>query len=287
MSPSVSALPANGTWALWKSQTLSIVWMELKKNFVTKRGFWIYLLAAAPPVIVWMHSLITMRHAPNHDLPKDVMILAGLFQFFLLRPCVFFGCLGIFTYLFRGEFVERSLHYYFLAPARREVLLIAKFIAGAVTAICFFGGSVILTFVGMYAHYPQFQVREWFFNGPGLSHFTAYVGITILACLGWGSIFIWMGIRFRNPILPAILFLGWESLNVLMPRYLRRTSVLHYLQSLNPVQVEASGPGAMFGTTAEPEKAIVAILGILAFTAVMIFLSIRQLKRTEISYSTD
>ena len=34
------------------------------------------------------------------------------------------------TRLIRGEMMERSLHYYLLAPVRREMLLLGKFIAG-------------------------------------------------------------------------------------------------------------------------------------------------------------
>lgn len=290
MSAASAAIPANGSWTLWRSQTASIVWMELKRNFITKRGFWIYLLAAAPAVIVWLHSIVTMQRGGarlGHDLAKDTTILAILFQVFFLRPGVFFGCVGIFTYLFRGEFVERSLHYYFLAPVRREVLVVAKFIAGAITAITFFGLSIALTFAGMYAHFPQFQVSEYVWNGPGLGHLGAYLGITALACLAWGSVFQYLGIRYRNPIVPAVVFLTWESCHVFFPSWMRRFSVLHYLQSLSPVAAESRGPGTLFGTTAEPETAVVAVAALLAITAVMLFLSARQLKRTEISYSTD
>jgi len=31
------------------------------------------------------------------------MIFAGVFQFFYLRLAIFFGCLGMFMYLFRGR----------------------------------------------------------------------------------------------------------------------------------------------------------------------------------------
>ena len=48
MSAAAPAVPVNTGWPFRKSQALAIVWMELRKNFVTKRGFWIYLLAAAP-----------------------------------------------------------------------------------------------------------------------------------------------------------------------------------------------------------------------------------------------
>jgi ABC-type transport system involved in multi-copper enzyme maturation permease subunit len=290
---SSAALPANvpatGTFALWKSQALSILWMELRRNFITRRGFWIYLLAAAPAILVWVHSIVTMNQVQrsSHDIQKDTMIMAVLFQVFFLRPGVFFGCVGIFTYLFRGEFVERSLHYYFLAPVRREVLVLAKYLAGAITAICFFGLGVVLTFTGMYAHFPGYQVQQFLYEGGGLSHLGWYVLITTLASLAWGSVFLYMGIRFKNPIIPAVSFLLWESINVFLPSWLRRVSVLHYLQSLNPVQVTERGPGALLGMTLEPENAGVAIAALLLISVGMVLLSMRELRRTEISYSTD
>lgn len=270
-------------------QTAAILWMELRKNFITKRGFWIYALALLTPAIVWAHSIVTMHRdvmRAAHDIAKDTSVLAILFQVFFLRPSLFFGCMGIFTYLFRGEVVERSLHYYFLAPVRRELLVSAKFLAGVVTACTFFGLSIVLTFWGMYVHFPQFQVREWLFSGPGLQQGFAYASITLLACLAWGSIFLWMGIRFRNPIIPAVVLLTWESFNVFLPSYLRRVGVLHYLQSLSPVNAEV-GPKAILGTTAEPESVAVAVFALLVITAAMLWLSTWQLRRTEISYSTD
>ncbi len=283
-------VPANGTFALWKSQTLSILWMELRRNFITKRGFWIYLLAAAPAVIVWMHSIVTMqRGGPRmgHDIAKDTQILAVLFQVFFLRPGVFFGCLGIFTYLFRGEVVERSLHYYFLAPARREVLVIAKYLAGAITSICFFGVAMLATFWGMYAHFPNFQVQQFLTTNGGWGHLGWYLTITVLACLSWGSVFLWMGIRFKNPIIPAVVFLAWESVNGFLPSYLQRFSVLHFLQALNPVTNVEEGAAVLIGAIQEPENVIVAVVALVVISAAMLALSVWQLKRSEISYSAD
>ena len=61
------------------------------------------------------------------NFDEDRTIFAGIFQFFYLRLAIFFGCLGMFMYLFRGEMSNRTLHYWFLAPARREVLLVGKY----------------------------------------------------------------------------------------------------------------------------------------------------------------
>jgi hypothetical protein len=287
-APSIT-LPANGTWGLWRVQLLSIVWMELKKNFLTRRGFWIYLLALAPPAVVWLHSIVTLQRpeGQGHDMSRDTTVLAVLFQMFFLRPAVFFGCVGIFTYLFRGEVVEKSLHYYLLAPVRREVLVGAKYLAGLVTAVCFFGGSIILTFFGVYGHYPQYELGEWMTTGAGLSHLLSYVSVTLLACMAWGAVCVWMGIRWRNPIIPSVSFLIWESVNLFLPTWLRKISVLHYLQSMTPVQADLRGPGVLFGQTADPVPEWLAVLCLVAITAGMLALSVRQLKKTEISYSTD
>jgi ABC-type transport system involved in multi-copper enzyme maturation permease subunit len=276
-------------WPMWRSQTLAIIWMELKKNFITKRGFWVYLLALAPAGLVWLHSIVTMQRPAHlgHDMGKDTQVLAVLFQVFFLRPALFFGCVGIFTYLFRGEVVERSLHYYFLSPVRRELLVLAKFVAGAITAIFFFGGAIVLTFFGMYAHYPATELNEFFLQGPGLGHLMSYLLITVLACIGWGAVCLWMGIRFRNPILPSVTLLGWESANLFLPYWLRKISVLHYLTSMAPVSGDFEGASMIFGVSADIVPVWLSILAILAITGVMLVLSVRQLRRTEISYSSD
>lgn len=282
-------LPANGTWPLWKTQLGSILRMELRKNFFTRRGFWIYLLALAPPALLWLHSFVALQRPDNmrHDFARDTTALAVLFQVFFLRPALFFGCVGIFTYLFRGEVVERSLHYYFLAPVRREVLVGAKYLAGLITAVCFFGASIVLSFFGTYGHYPQYEIGEWLTSGSGLPHLMGYLTITVLACMAWGAVCLWMGIRWRNPIIPSVAFLIWESFHMFLPSWLRIFSVLHFLQSMTPVQADLRGPGLLLGQTADPVPVWLAILCLLAITVGMLTLSVRQLKRTEISYSTD
>lgn len=288
MSAAAVVSAGSSDWARWRTQAWTIIRGELRKNFISRRGIWIYLLALAPAALVWTHSIVAMQRSQSrHDMTTDTTIMAALFQYFFLRPAMFFGCVGIFTYLFRGELVEKSLHYYFMAPVRREVLVISKYIAGAVTACFFFGGSILLTLAGMYAHFPTFAIREWLLNGPGLFQVFSYLSVTVLGCLAWGSVFVWMGIRWRNPIVPSVVFLMWESLNLFLPAVLRNFSILHYLQSLTPVEAPARGPGVILGRTADPVPVWIAVLCLAGITAFMLFLSARQLKRTEISYSTD
>ena len=46
--------------------------------------------------------------------------------------------------LFRGEILDRSLHFYFLAPIRREVLMVGKFLAGLLATCTIFVTSELL-----------------------------------------------------------------------------------------------------------------------------------------------
>src|SRR6185369_16632962 len=98
---------------------------------------WVYFLAFAPTAIIMLHGLFDRGRG---RMDEDTMVMAAIFQFYYLRLGIFFGAVGIFTRLIRGEMVERSLHYYLLAPVRREVLLVGKFLAGTIRAVTLFGG---------------------------------------------------------------------------------------------------------------------------------------------------
>src|ERR1700750_3355829 len=97
-------------------------------------------------------------------------MFAGVFQFFFLRLAIFFGCLGIFMNLFRGEVLDRSLHFYFLAPIRREVLVVGKYLSGIIAALVIFTTSTILQWIAMYAHFSSTLVFSYLRDGNGWHH---------------------------------------------------------------------------------------------------------------------
>ena len=88
----------------------------------------------------------SVRFADGHTEGASEMAtaFATMFQLFFVRLVIFFGCFGIFTYLVRGELAERSLHFYLLAPIRREVFLAGKFVAGVLAGWALFGASLLL-----------------------------------------------------------------------------------------------------------------------------------------------
>ncbi len=272
-------------WRLWTTQLLAITRIEVKKSLLTRRSLWIPLLAFAPVVLIGGHALQSPRGI-RCSLHEDTTILAGIFQFFYLRLGIFLGCMGLFTWLFRGEIVEKSLHYYFLAPVRRELLVAAKFLAGVVTATLVFGLSVFVSFTLMYAHFGP-PGRAYVLNGPGLGQLLSYLLVTVLACLGYGSIFLALSLVIKNPVLPAIGVLLWETFHPVFPSLLQRASIMFYLRQLCPVTVAPEGILALFTVVAEPVSPWLTVPGLLCLSAGILALACLRIRTMEISYLAD
>lgn len=271
-------------WSLWWIQARRLTRIEIRRNLFTRRAWWIYFLAFIPSVILLIHLLIDSRSGPG--MSDDTVVLAGVMQLYYVRLGIFFGCLGIFSRLIRGEMIERSLHYYLLSPVRREVILLSKFFAGAVSAVALFGAATIADFVLMYADYGP-AGRDFMLHGPGFGQLEAYLLIVVLACLGYGSIFLLLSLVFRNPMPGAMLLLGWEAINPVMPSLLQKFSVASYLRHLMPVSVPAQGIFALLTVETEPVSAWVAVLGLLALIALVLVITCYRMRRLEIRYTTE
>jgi ABC-type transport system involved in multi-copper enzyme maturation permease subunit len=272
-------------WQLWFSQLGAVLRIELKKTLWMRRSIWIYLLAFAPALMFGLHAL-TSPNGRNCNIQEDTQILAYAFQIFYLRVGIFFGCLGLFTWLFRGEIVEKSLHYYFLSPMRREILVIGKFLAGVITASVVFGVSVLLCFTFVYGHFGP-TGRAYVFNGPGLGQLVSYLFVTVLACLGFGAIFLALSLIFKNPILPGAVVLLWESFHSVAPSLLQKLSVSFYLKQLCPVTVPPDGLMALFTVIVEPVSPWLAVPGLLCLSIAILAFACFRIRRTEISYLAD
>jgi hypothetical protein len=269
--------------SLWARQTLAVMSLEIRKNFLSRRALLLYLIAAAPLALL---SLFAVFRLPDDEAltfsslsPGFAAIYGGL----ILRTLVFFGCAWVFMNLFRGEVVDRSLHYYFLAPVRREILVVGKYLSGLVATVALFSVTTIGSMLLLYFSIFPAESGRFFAGGAGAGQLLAYLGVTILACVGYGAVFLLVGLRFRNPIIPALLLYGWEWLNFLLPPLLKKISVIHYLQSLMPVPM-SEGP---FAVLVEPTPAWIAVPSLLLFTGVVLFLASRYIRRMEVSYAGD
>ena len=271
-------------WALWWLQAQRLTQIELKRNLFSWRASWIYFLAFIPTVIIAIYAVFDSHDVDS--ISEDTKVLAGIIQLYYIRLGVFFGCLGIFSRLIRGEMIERSLHFYLLSPVRREVLLLSKFVAGSATALLLFVTATLADFALMYLPFGAMG-RDYLFNGPGLDQLEAYVLIIVLACLGYGAIFLLLSMMFRNPTPGALLFLGWEAINPVLPSLLQKLSVASYLRHLMPVDIGAKGFIALLTVETEPVSGWAATIGLLLLIAVVLLYSCYRIRTLEIRYTTE
>jgi ABC-type transport system involved in multi-copper enzyme maturation permease subunit len=272
----------NSPLALWKRQILSILRIEVRKNFTGKRSILIYLLALLPVFI--MAALVSVNADDiRENFPEATVIFANLYEGMILRTVVFFGCAWIFMNLFRGEVVDRSLHYYFLSPVKREVLVAGKYASGLVTSLILFVTMTALAIFFIYLPLGYSGSMAHILGGPGLNQVLTYLGITALACIGYGAVFLVIGLFFRNPIIPAILLYGWEFINFLLPPMLKKLSVVHYLHSLTPVPID-EGP---FAIVSEPTSAWLTVPGLILVTMAVLVIASVRIRRMEIKYGSE
>lgn len=280
LAPQVVPRPTSG-WPLWRRQIAAIFGLELRKTFLRGGAVLILLLCALPITLLAVRAAVLPLRAHVPGLTENATTFAQVFEF-LVRGVVFFGCVAIFTHLFRGEVLQRSLHFYFLAPMKRQVLMVGKYLAGWVAASAVFGLTTAVCFWLTYLPSGA-QGREYMWNGQGMGQAMLYVGITVLACIGYGAVFLTLGLFFRNPMLPAAAVLGLETINFLLPPLLKHFSVIYYLQSLVPVRI-SEGPLAF---PADPVAPWIAVLGLFGLAAALLWLAGRRVRRFEVLYGED
>ena len=288
MSSAIDALETRSqkspfNWGLWIRQIGAIFRMELEKNFLSRRSVLIYLLAFLPLFPLALLAIIRPPGNEWKDFNQYSIIYSIIYNGLILRTLVFFGSAWIFMNLFRGELVDRSLHYYFLSAVRREVLVVGKYVSGLVTSIVLFTTTTVVAMLLLYLPHFYSQSVRYFTEGRGLGQLLTYAGITMLGCLGYGAFFLVVGLFVRNPIIPALVLYGWEWLNFLLPPLLKKISVIHYLNSLVPVPV-SEGP---FAVVAEPTPAWIAIPSMLLVTILVLILAAYRIRHMEIRYGSD
>jgi ABC-type transport system involved in multi-copper enzyme maturation permease subunit len=269
--------------ALWRRQVAAILGIEIRKRLLGRGAVVLYLLAALPVLLFALRVLAVRLNGGSPDPVQDAVIYAVIYRTLVLRFVVFFGCVAIFTALFRGEVLDRSLHYYFLAPLRRSVLVAGKFLSGILAAMVLFCSVTAATWFLLYAAAGWTIAMDRLTSARGLYELGAYLLVTVLASLGYGAVFTTVGLYFKTPIAPAVAILIWEGINALLPPALKKISVIYYLESLCPVPL----PTQQIAILADPAPAWLSVPGIVALAFVLLALSVRRLRRMEILYGTE
>ena len=276
---------APGSRRMRWAQLVAVTRIELARQILRRRALGAMVLAAVP-VLMTLAWVLLDRDIPQMSLSDAATVVAQTYRGFTLNLVVFFGAVVIFSTLIRREVRDKTLHYHFLGPVRRDLLLVGKYLAGVLTGWLLFGLTTFLTFAIVYLRLwmvRPIEVGGFFTDGPGFAHLGAYLLVTVLAVLGYGAVFLALGMFFKNPVFPAIAVYGWELGNFLLPPVLKKVSVIHYLSALLPVPIE-EGP---FALLAELPSPWLAVPGLVALAAVLVTLAAWKIRRMEVLYGED
>ena len=115
-----------------------------------------------------------------------------------------------------------------------------------------------------------------------------YAAAAALGCVGYGSVFLAIGLYLRNPIIPAAVLLMWEGINGILPHAMQKMSILYYLQSLCPVPapIDNGVPTLirLLAAPAAPASRPGAIIGLLLLTAFVLWIGSLAVRRMQIAY---
>ena len=270
-----SAIP---NWSLWIRQSLTIMKMELKRYVLGRRWIGVYLFAYAPVALL---ALALIRRGPHPAIGDLTEVYAIFYQTFALRLSLFLSCAMVFSQLYRGEVLEKTLHFYLLAPVRREVLMLGKYLAGVVAMSFIFGTSTVLTNVLAYMH--NYDWVQFFLEGEGIPNLLRYVVVIVMGCVAYGGVFMLAGTLFKNPAGPVALVGAWEAFYFILPADVQKFTIMHYLQSMLPVAIDR-GP---FAVVVNPTPAILGIPVLVVIAGVFVWASGQVVRRAQVTYSAD
>ena len=263
-------------------QVMGIVRLELRQNLLGRRSLIVYLLAffPVPLLLLWNASGIS-REVVTSPM-QGASFYAGMYAGYL-RTAIFLGALILFMSLFRSEILQRSLHYYLLTPVRREVLVVGKYLSALLSASILFAIGTVVLYVLIFLPLGMGGLTRHLFQGVGFGHLLTYVGISVLATAGYGAVFLLLGLLMRNPVVAAVLIWGWEWANFFLPAFLKKFSVVFYLQSLYPVPL----PMQLLAVVADPVSPWLSIPGLILFIAFLLFLASLKARWMEIAYGGE
>jgi len=227
-------------------QIRTVATVDARRSLKGRRILTLVLFCSIPVVLALVRALMLPEPA-RMDVGRTTHELAQIFSLFHLRFIVFFGCAFLFVRSFRGEVLLHTLHLSFLLPIRRKDLVVGKYLGALVVALTVLLPSTVALVVTYRLANGVGKTIQFMTSTQGLGNLAAYLVLTSLAATGYGALFFLAGLFFKKPMVPAVIYLGFEAIAPFLPLPLRVVSIARELHALTPEPVSL-GPLAVTGT---------------------------------------
>lgn len=229
------------------------------------------------PVLIAIYYRLSGRQSfiPPDQALSHVMVFFLLFLSVLIS--LFYG-----TALIADEIDNKTIIYLFTRPVKKYWIVFGKFAVYMLGVLLILIPPMILTFLiiaiggGMSSD---------FLTSLGL--FGKRLGVTVLALIVYGMIFMFLGTWRKYSVLIGLLFaFGWEKMIILVPGVVRKFSVVHYLISIYPGNIIKSKfigiPEGMITNSTVTTSIVILLVTTFVFLGLSIFTIYRKEYRLEL-----
>jgi ABC-2 type transport system permease protein len=259
------------------TSALRIFDVSLGDMLWSRRTVFMALVVGAPVVIALILRAFIALGAPLFEQTRVTgpsifgLMIFGLYLRFIVPV------LGIFygTSLIADEVEDKTITYLFTRPIRRGAVLLGKYLAYLACTI-----SVVLPSV-MLVYLLVVPMR----GSLGASFLDLVKDLAIIAVglAVYGSLFAFVGAKFNRPLLIGLIFIfGWEQAALAIPGYMKRFSVMYYLQALVPHAIPNDGiVGLLQAVFRESPGLGTSLLWLSVIWAVCLYLAASVVERRE------
>ena len=254
--------------------------MSLGQMLWSRRTVFMALAIGAPVLIAVLLRVISEMGLSSFRIngvpvPGPV-IFGGMVWLLYLRFIV--PVLGAFygTSLMSDEVEDRTITYLFTRPVPRGAVIIGKYLAYVVCTALVVLPSVTAVYLLIT------PVSGGRIGGTFLQLLTD-LGLLALGLAVYGAVFALIGALVPRPLVAGLLLMfGWEQVALLVPGYLRRLTVAHYLQGLVPHSMPQDDTvAAIQSMLAEPPTVASSLVSLALIAFVALWLAARTVERKE------
>jgi len=254
--------------------------MSLGQMLWSKRTVFMALAVGAPVVVALVLRTIDEMGVSvlrvNGVRVDGAVIFGGLFWLLYLRFVV--PVLGAFygTSLMSDEVEDRTITYLFTRPVPRGAVIVGKYLA---YLVC----TEMVVLPSLTAAYLLITPVGGGSIGATFPLLLTDLGILALGLAVYGAVFALIGALVPHPLVAGlVLIFGWEQVALLVPGYLRRFTIAHYLQALVPhAMPQDDTVAAIQALFTAPPSMTSSVVSLTTIAAVALWLAARTVEKRE------
>jgi ABC-type transport system involved in multi-copper enzyme maturation permease subunit len=212
----------NGVWRVFDLSLGEMLW--------SRRTIFMGIVVGVPVFIAIVMRVVQTLGIPALRINGAVVDPTNMFGALILGPFLRFivPILGVFygTSLIADEIEDKTITYLFTRPLRRSAIFVGKYIAYLACTTLVVLPSIMLVY---FLLVPLAQVAGSFVS------MMIDLGLLAIGLAAYGALFGLVGVVLKRPLVASLIFaFGWEQTALIVPGYLRKFTVMYYLQGLVP-----------------------------------------------------